>query len=61
MNKPPPEGYRLLEVGERTRPGDIGFMEWGRKREWVELKAGHVLGVLVFRKGNVARKEVPSE
>lgn len=56
---PPPAGYRLLRAGEVTQHGDLGFMVWdrGRRAEWCELRAGHVLNVPIERPGRVARKQ----
>jgi hypothetical protein len=58
---PPPEGYRLLQVGEMTQRGDVAFMVWARgaKREWVELRAGHTLNARIVRSGRVARMNTP--
>ena len=54
----PPNGYRFLEVGEITLPGDMGYMVWGKNdkhRGWFELKSGHVLYQMIVTKGRTAR------
>ena len=54
----PPVVYRLLEVGEITCHGDLGWLIWdrGNKQEWCELRAGHLINARIERKGRTCRR-----